>query len=70
MITTLVENLVYQKQLIGEHGLAYHIEIDGLQLLFDTGQTASLLCNARVLGIDLSAIDHCIISHGHYDHSG
>lgn len=70
MITTLVENLVYTKRLIGEHGLALHMDVDGLQLLFDTAQTGSLLQNARELGIDLSAIDHCIISHGHYDHTG
>ncbi|AHC15390.1 MBL fold metallo-hydrolase [Salinispira pacifica] len=70
MITTLMENLVYQKRLTAEHGLALHVEVDGQQILFDTGQTEGLIQNAGELGIDPGNIDHCIISHGHYDHTG
>lgn len=39
--------------------------------LFDCGLTGDvLLHNARSLGVDLSAIDHVVISHGHPDHYG
>lgn len=70
MITTLIENLVYQKRLMAEHGLALHIALDGQHILFDTGQSTGLIQNAREIGIDPGSIDHCIISHGHYDHTG
>ncbi len=55
---------------MGEHGLAYHIESGGSSLLFDTGQTALILQNARRLGLDLSRLDSVALSHGHYDHTG
>ncbi|MCR5600343.1 MAG: MBL fold metallo-hydrolase, partial [Ruminococcus sp.] len=40
------------------------------KLLLDTGQTDAVVKNAEVLGIDLTAVDTVILSHGHYDHSG
>jgi 7,8-dihydropterin-6-yl-methyl-4-(beta-D-ribofuranosyl)aminobenzene 5'-phosphate synthase len=71
-ITTLVENSVAQtgKQLIGEHGLSFHIETETNKILFDTGQNLAISNNAKVLGIDLSQIDTVVLSHGHYDHTG
>ncbi len=71
MITTLVENLVYSSGLSAEHGLSLYIEFNDVRILFDTGQTADcLLNNATKLGVDLALVDHCVISHGHYDHTG
>jgi 7,8-dihydropterin-6-yl-methyl-4-(beta-D-ribofuranosyl)aminobenzene 5'-phosphate synthase len=69
-IITLIENLVYQKGLVAEHGLSFYIEIDGMKFLFDTGQGKNFILNAHQLGIDISAIDKLIISHGHFDHAG
>lgn len=69
-ITVLVENTATGRGLLGEHGLAYFIEVDGRQLLFDTGQGLTLLHNAKELGISLSNLDAIALSHGHYDHSG
>lgn len=69
-ITTLVENTSFQTKLQAEHGLAFYIEANGLNILFDTGQTDLLLRNASVLGVDLTKVDVVVISHGHYDHIG
>lgn len=69
-IITLVENSGGHESCIAEHGLSIYIETDMHKLLFDTGQTDAVLKNAEVLGIDLSAVDTVVLSHGHYDHSG
>ena len=70
-ITTLIENeLGTCKKLYNEHGLSMYIEVDGKNILFDTGQSGKFIDNAEKLGINLSDLDYVIISHGHYDHSG
>ena len=69
-IITLVENTCGHKSCIAEHGLSLYIETEQHRLLLDTGQTDAALKNAEVLGIDLTAVDTVILSHGHYDHSG
>lgn len=69
-VITLIENLVYQKDLFAEHGLSFYFEGNHKKILFDTGQTGSFIHNAAVLGIDLTAVDAVVISHGHYDHTG
>lgn len=52
------------------HGLALYIETPAHKLLFDLGPDDTLFVNAAARGIDLSAVDTVIISHGHYDHGG
>ena len=69
-IITLVENTCGHENCIAEHGLSLYIETEKHKLLLDTGQTDAVVKNAEVLGIDLSAVDTVILSHGHYDHSG
>ena len=70
-ITTLIENNPSdQGQLLFEHGLSFYIEADGKNLLFDTGQSGDFIENAKALNKDLNKLDVCLISHGHYDHSG
>ena len=69
-IVTLVENSCGNENCIAEHGLSIYIETDNHKLLLDTGQTDAVVKNAKVLGIDLTAVDTVILSHGHYDHSG
>ena len=69
-IVTLVENTSADESCIAEHGLSIYIETEKHKLLLDTGQTDAVVKNAEVLGIDLSAVDTVILSHGHYDHSG
>lgn len=69
-ITTLVENCVYGRKLQAEHGLSLYIETPESKLLFDTGASDLLVRNARLLHIDLQAVDYLILSHGHSDHTG
>jgi len=69
-ITVLVENTAVGPGLLAEHGLAYWIEHDGQNVLFDTGQGSVLAANAYRLGIRLHDLDALILSHGHYDHTG
>ena len=71
-ITTLVENTVPQgiAPLIAEHGLSFLIETDKHKILFDLGQGPALIANADTLGIDLGAVSHVVLSHGHFDHAG
>lgn len=71
-ITILCENSVGPiSGTLGEHGFAALIEPSaGKPLLFDTGQGATLLHNARRMNKDLSAVSKVALSHGHYDHAG
>jgi 7,8-dihydropterin-6-yl-methyl-4-(beta-D-ribofuranosyl)aminobenzene 5'-phosphate synthase len=69
-ITVLVENATATRGLLAEHGLSFWIEFGSRKVLFDTGQSEILFHNARVLGIDVEAVDAVVLSHGHYDHTG
>lgn len=69
-ITVLVENTARPRDLLAEHGLAFWVEADGRNILFDTGQGLALEHNAKVLGIDLAGAHAVVLSHGHYDHTG
>jgi len=68
-ITILIENdgpARYET----EHGLAIHISYNKKHYLLDTGATDAFVQNAKLLGVDLAAVDKAVLSHGHYDHSG
>ena len=69
-IYTLMENTTCSEDLVCEHGLSLYIEAAGKRILFDAGQTGAFADNAEKMGIDLSQVDICILSHGHYDHGG
>lgn len=70
-ITTLIENNPDDKgELLFEHGLSLYIETNGKNILFDTGKSGNFIENAKFLNKNLNELDFCIISHGHYDHSG
>lgn len=68
-ITTLSEN-TDNAGFLAERGLSMLIEADGLKVLFDTGAGISAVHNAQLIGIDLSAVDRIVLSHGHADHTG
>ena len=69
-ITALAENVSTTEDLGSEHGLSLFIETEAHKLLFDTGQGSLFAENAVKLGVDLKQVERCVISHGHYDHTG
>ncbi|NQU25134.1 MAG: MBL fold metallo-hydrolase [Candidatus Nealsonbacteria bacterium] len=69
-VTVLVENTARGADVLGEHGLAFWIEVDRRRILFDTGQGKVLRHNAKCLEISLDTAETVVISHGHFDHTG
>ena len=69
-ITVLLENTAGKRGLLGEHGLAFWIDLGKHKILFDTGQSDALIHNAQQLNIDISIANAVLLSHGHYDHTG
>lgn len=69
-LTVLTENTVSVPELKSVHGLSVHLETGGHQIMMDVGPGREFLENARVLGVDISRVELCAISHGHNDHGG
>lgn len=68
-LTTLSENTAGYG-FLAEWGLSMLVEVDGLRILMDTGLSFSAVHNAQLMGVDLSAVDRIVLSHGHADHTG
>lgn len=66
----LVEDTAGRDGCLYEHGLSFYVETERHKLLMDCGATGMFAKNAQTLGIDLTKVDTCILSHGHYDHAG
>ena len=69
-ITVLLENTACRADLCAAHGLSLYIEACGRRVLFDMGPDEGFLQNAGSLGVDLTAVDLAVLSHGHDDHGG
>jgi len=69
-ITVLVENTTVSSEYKPKHGLCLYIETANHKILFDLGSDRLFFENAKLLDIDIGAIDTVIISHGHTDHGG
>lgn len=69
-IINLIENTEGIAGCVNAHGLSFYVETEKHKLLLDLGPSEETIQNAETLGIDLSAVDTVILSHGHYDHSG
>ena len=67
--TVLVENTA-EEPLKCEHGLSFFIEFEGSNYLLDAGTTDLFLENAKQLLVPIYDVKACVLSHGHYDHSG
>lgn len=65
----LIEN-TSKSDLIPEHGLSIFIEYKDKKILLDAGTTSAFMDNAKKMNVDISDADFCVLSHGHYDHSG
>jgi len=68
-ITTLAENTA-EIGYLAEWGLSMFIQVDGLNVLFDTGAGNAAVHNAQLFGIDLATVDKIVLSHAHRDHTG
>jgi glyoxylase-like metal-dependent hydrolase (beta-lactamase superfamily II) len=69
-VTVLVDNMAGDGPVLGEWGVAFLIETDHHQILFDTGAGRVLLGNARALHVNLGKTEAIVISHEHQDHTG
>lgn len=69
-ITVVVENFAEASNVISEYGLSLHVRDGDAQILLDTGQGVALVPNMSALGIKPEELDHIVLSHGHYDHTG
>jgi 7,8-dihydropterin-6-yl-methyl-4-(beta-D-ribofuranosyl)aminobenzene 5'-phosphate synthase len=59
-----------RRQPLGENGISLVVEAEwgrySYRTMFDTGMTGkALLHNAQALDVDLAALDHVVLSHGH-----
>ena len=66
----LVDNMSGYGPVLGEWGLAFLIETEKHQILFDTGGGRVILGNAVAMGVNLGNTEAIVISHGHDDHTG
>ena len=69
-IVNLIENTPGRIGCAYAHGLSFYVETEKHKLLLDLGPSDESIRNAETLGIDLSAVDTVVLSHGHYDHTG
>ncbi len=69
-IYVLIENTSSRPDLVAEHGLSLLVEACGRRILFDTGASSAFADNAAQMGVELSTVDACVLSHGHCDHGG
>ncbi len=71
-ILCVVDNTAQRSsQLWAEHGVTFWVTTDQGHLLFDTGQSGTvLLHNLEILDLDPQTLDALAISHAHYDHTG
>lgn len=69
-VTVLVENTAGFAPVLGEWGIAFLIETDQHQIIFDTGGGRTLLRNARTMEVNLGKTEAIVISHEHADHTG
>jgi len=69
-ITSLMDDYCTTRGYVGEHGFSLFIDTPVMRVLFDAGQSAAFLSNARKSGVDVLTAQAVVLSHGHYDHGG
>jgi len=69
-LTVLLDNNTYiDRYFLGEPGLSFYIEDEGIKVLFDLGYSNAFISNAMKLSLNLLDLDFLILSHGHLDHT-
>jgi len=67
---TILSTMVADLRGVGEWGFSALVETDSARILFDAGgRPATVIDNARELGVDLSGIPQLVLSHNHTDHT-
>lgn len=66
---SVIDNMTGGRKLLSQWGFCVCIEAGDKAFLLDVGTGSEIMNNFQVLGIDLSAIDAIVLSHGHYDHT-
>jgi 7,8-dihydropterin-6-yl-methyl-4-(beta-D-ribofuranosyl)aminobenzene 5'-phosphate synthase len=70
-ITVLYDAFGKDAAMTKDWGYAALVEINGMRILFDTGNDPGILAkNARAKGVDLRRLDFVVLSHRHSDHIG
>ncbi len=71
-VTCVVDDAVRRNSRFwGEHGVAFLIETEDGRVLFDTGQSGTvLLHNLALLDVKPNSVDALALSHAHDDHTG
>ena len=71
-IICVTDNVAREGQhLMTEHGVAFWIETEYGNLMFDTGQSTRVLThNMKALALNIGDIDALALSHSHFDHTG
>lgn len=54
---------------LGEPGVSYLIEVDGINVLFDLGYSDVFIKNGIKMEVDFNNVDAVVISHSHLDHT-
>ena len=69
-LTVLTDNnTLIDHYFLAEPGFSAYLEIDGVNILFDTGYSDVFLQNANKIGLSLRNLDYVAISHSHLDHT-
>ena len=68
LVKVLIDN-ISKNELLCEWGLSVYIEYRDKKILLDGGTSGAFARNARMMGVDLNAIDFGVLSHAHYDHA-
>ena len=69
-LTILLDNNTFiDRYFLGEPGVSYLIEADGVKVLFDVGYSDAFIRNAHKLRLDLLDVDVVVLSHVHLDHT-
>ena len=62
-------NTLIDRYYIGEPGVSYYIEVEGIRVLFDLGYSNAFLKNGHKMGVDFTNLDYIVLSHSHLDHT-
>ena len=62
-------NTLIDRYYLGEPAACYYLEDGDARILLDAGYSDVFIRNAETLGLDLAALAHVAISHGHNDHT-